>query len=153
MFNDLKQLEKGKIRRKLVEQSLGNKKIDNKSFVYFMDIVDDLSACIDLKLGDIEDTSNYDSHALERMYFCGECLLNEEQDDISNSFINQYIDSVIVEYAKFGYEVGLVFFKDKLNQFASDYYNKDIKDYHKALVDLTKSFVEETKKIKKHSIA
>ena len=77
MFNDSKQKEKAIIRRKIVKQYIENKEIDNKSFEYFMDVIDDLSSCIDLKLGIIEDTSNFDPKALERMYLCGECLSNE----------------------------------------------------------------------------
>ena len=151
MFNDEKQLEKAVKRRKIVKQSIkdNNKNIDNESFIYFMDLVDDLSSCIDLKLGNINNVSDFDPKSLERMYLCGECLLTDPKDDTNKEYINQYIDSVIVEYAKFGYEVGLLFFKDKLNDFTKNYFGKNINDYHDGIINLTKSFQTENKKTKK----
>ena len=156
MFEDSKQQEKAIARRNIVKQYIASKEIDNKSFEYFMDVIDDLSSCIDLKLGKIDNVSKYDPKTIERMNLCGECLLNEELDETSKEFVDQYIDSVIVEYAKFGYEVGLLFYKDKLNDFTNKYYNHGIKDYHDALIRMTKSFTAnetEKKSNKKLTIA
>ncbi len=139
MFNDQIQLEKAKERRKIVRGYIGDKEIDNNSFTYFMDLVDDLSSCIDLKLGKIENIPNINTKIIDRMYSCGECLLTDDLDDVSKEYIDQYIDSVVVEYAKFGYEVGLNLFKEKLNEFTKKFFGNGI-DYHDAIIYLTKQF-------------
>ena len=54
MFRDEKQIEKSKSRRTTVKEFIKDKNIDEKSFTYFMDIVDDLALCLDLRLGYIE---------------------------------------------------------------------------------------------------
>ena len=151
MFDDEEQIEKSEKRRKKVKQSIkdNNKDIDSESFTYFMDLVDDLSSCIDLKLGKISDIPNIDPNCLERMYLCGECLLTDTNDETTRLYLNQYIDSVVVEYAKFGYEVGLLFFKDKLKNFTQKYFGKKVDDYHDGIISLTESFQKEEKKSKK----
>lgn len=151
MFEDEKQKEKSVKRRKMVKQSIkdNNKDIDSKSFTYFMDLVDDLSSCIDLKLGKISDIPNMDPNCLERMYLCGECLLTDTNDETTRLYLNQYIDSVVVEYAKFDYEVGLLFFKEKLKDFTQKYFGKKVDDYHDGIISLTESFQKEEKKSKK----
>ena len=137
MFTDENQKEKSMLRRTAVKQFIKGKNIDDKSFTYFMDIVDDLALCIDLRLGYIENTSNIDKRIINRMYTCGECLLDSD-DELNKSFIDSYIDSTIVEYAKFGYEVGLILFKEKLNSFTKKCFNKSTTDYHDAIITLTK---------------
>jgi len=148
MFTDEKQKEKSKLRRITVKQFIKDKNIDEKSFTYFMDIVDDLSLCLDLRLGYVENTSNIDKRVINRMYTCGDCLLNSD-DELNKTFIDSYIDSIIVEYAKFGYEVGLVLFKDKLNSFTKKCFNKSNIDYHDAIITLTKKLtINGPKKLK-----
>ncbi len=137
MFTDEKQIEKSKLRRTTVKEFIKGKNIDEKSFTYFMDIVDDLALCLDLRLGHIEDTTNIDRRIINRMYTCGECLLDSDEE-LNKTFIDSYIDSTIVEYAKFGYEVGLVVFKEKLNSFTKKCFNKSNIDYHDAIITLTK---------------
>ena len=142
MFNEPKQIEKSKIRREMIKQYAEDKGIDEKSFEYFMDLVDDLSSCIDLKLGNIENPMSVDEKILTRMYTCGECLLSDSEEETNKLYINQYIDSVIVEYAKFGYEVGIKIYKEKLNDFTNKLYGNNKKDYYDAVVCLTKNLMK-----------
>ena len=68
MFRDEKQIEKSKSRRTTVKEFIKDKNIDEKSFTYFMDIVDDLALCLDLRLGYIENTSNIDRQPFNRTF-------------------------------------------------------------------------------------
>ena len=150
MFIDELQLAKNTIRSQKVKDLLGNKDYDDKSFKYFVDVLNELGEAMDVARDSV-DTSCRDLsiESVRNVYLrekeIGNILLSGKMNEEERKSVYSYIDSVSIEYAKFLYEVGLVDFKCRLQNITDLITDSTNFDYHAMLTCMAKKYDEELK--------
>ena len=152
MFTDKSQIVKNNARSQRVKGLLGDKDYDQKSFTYFVDILNELGEAMDLARGYI-DVSDKDmnSEFVRKCYLreraVGNILLADTLREDERDFVDSYIDSVCVEYSKFLYEVGLINFSTKIQDITNIITESCDYDYHDLLVNMARSYDKELKDV------
>ena len=152
MFTDKSQIVKNNARSQRVKDLLGDKDYDQKSFTYFVDILNELGEAMDLAR-DYIDISGKDMN-LEFVRNCyvreravGNILLADILREDDKEFVDSYIDSVCVEYSKFLYEVGLINFRTRVQDITNAITESSDYDYHDLLVSMARSYDKELKDV------
>ncbi|MBQ1550730.1 MAG: hypothetical protein IIZ67_01385 [Bacilli bacterium] len=152
MFTDKSQIVKNNARSQRVKDLLGDKDYDQKSFTYFVDILNELGEAMDLAR-DYIDISGKDMN-LEFVRNCyvreravGNILLADILRVDDREFVDSYIDSVCVEYSKFLYEVGLINFRTRVQDITNAITESSDYDYHDLLVSMARSYDKELKDV------
>ena len=152
MFTDKSQIVKNNARSQRVKDLLGDKDYDQKSFTYFVDILNELGEAMDLAR-DYIDISGKDMN-LEFVRNCyvreravGNILLADILREDDREFVDSYIDSVCVEYSKFLYEVGLINFRTRVQDITNAITESSDYDYHDLLVSMARSYDKELKDV------
>lgn len=150
MFIDDLQAAKNNIRTQKVKDLLGDKEYDEKSFNYFVDVLNELGESMDLARGiiDISDKDmsiDYVKNTYNRERRIGFILLGNDIDEFEKTDVNSYIDSICVEYAKFIYEVGLINFTNRVRDIANTITDSNSYDYHDVLIAMARSYDKELK--------
>ena len=152
MFTDKSQIVKNNARSQRVKDLLGDKDYDQKSFTYFVDILNELGEAMDLAR-DYIDISGKDMN-LEFVRNCyvreravGNILLADILRVDDREFVDSYIDSVCVEYSKFLYEVGLINFRTRVQDITNAITESSDYDYHELLVSMARSYDKELKDV------
>ena len=152
MFTDKSQIVKNNARSQRVKDLLGDKDYDQKSFTYFVDILNELGEAMDLAR-DYIDISGKDMN-LEFVRNCyvreravGNILLADILRVDDREFVDSYIDSVCVEYSKFLYEVGLINFRTRVQDITNAITESSDYDYHDLLVSMARSHDKELKDV------
>ena len=152
MFTDKSQIVKNNTRSQRVKDLLGDKDYDQKSFTYFVDILNELGEAMDLAR-DYIDISGKDMN-LEFVRNCyvreravGNILLADILREDDREFVDSYIDSVCVEYSKFLYEVGLINFRTRVQDITNAITESSDYDYHDLLVSMARSYDKELKDV------
>ena len=152
MFTDKSQIVKNNARSQRVKDLLGDKDYDQKSFTYFVDILNELGEAMDLARGyiDISD-KDMNSEFLRNCYVreraVGNILLADILREDDKEFVDSYIDSVCVEYSKFLYEVGLINFRTRVQDITNAITESSDYDYHDLLVSMARSYDKELKDV------
>ena len=152
MFTDKSQIIKNNTRSQRVKDLLGDKDYDQKSFTYFVDILNELGEAMDLARGyiDISD-KDMNSEFVRKCYLrertVGNILLTDTLREDERDFVDSYIDSVCVEYSKFLYEVGLINFSTKIQDITNIITESGDYDYHDLLVNMARSYDKELKDV------
>ena len=152
MFTDESQIVKNTARFQKVKDLLGDKEYDQKSFGYFVDVLNELGEAMDLARGYI-DISNKDmnSEFVRNCYVreraVGNILLSDSLDKNDREIVDSYIDSVCVEYSKFLYEVGLINFRTRVQDITNVITGSNDYDYHDLLVSMARSYDKELKDV------
>lgn len=150
MFTDESQIVKNTARSQRVKDLLGDKEYDQKSFGYFVDVLNELGEAMDLAR-DYIDISNKDmnSEFVRNCYVreraVGNILLSDSLDKNDREVVDSYIDSVCVEYSKFLYEVGLINFRTRVQDITNVITGSNDYDYHDLLVSMARSYDKELK--------
>lgn len=150
MFTDESQIVKNTARSQRVKDLLGDREYDQKSFGYFVDVLNELGEAMDLARGYI-DISNKDmnSEFVRNCYVreraVGNILLADSLDKNDREVVDSYIDSVCVEYSKFLYEVGLINFRTRVQDITNAITGSNDYDYHDLLVSMARSYDKELK--------
>ena len=150
MFTDESQIVKNTARSQRVKDLLGDREYDQKSFGYFVDVLNELGEAMDLAR-DYIDISNKDmnSEFVRNCYVreraVGNILLSDSLDKNDREVVDSYIDSVCVEYSKFLYEVGLINFRTRVQDLTNVITGSNDYDYHDLLVSMARSYDKELK--------
>ena len=150
MFTDESQIVKNTARFQKVKDLLGDKEYDQKSFGYFVDVLNELGEAMDLAR-DYIDVSNRDmnSEFVRNCYVreraVGNILLADSLDKNDREIVDSYIDSICVEYSKFLYEVGLINFRTRVQDITDVITGSSDYDYHDLLVSMARSYDKELK--------
>ena len=152
MFTDKSQIVKNNARSQRVKDLLGDKDYDQKSFTYFVDILNELGEAMDLARGyiDISDkdmNSEFVRNCYVRERAVGNILLADILREDDKEFVDSYIDSVCVEYSKFLYEVGLINFRTRVQDITNAITESSDYDYHELLVSMARSYDKELKDV------
>ena len=152
MFTDKSQIVKNNARSQRVKGLLGDKDYDQKSFTYFVDILNELGEAMDLARGyiDISDkdmNSEFVRNCYVRERAVGNILLADILREDDKEFVDSYIDSVCVEYSKFLYEVGLINFRTRVQDITNAITESSDYDYHELLVSMARSYDKELKDV------
>ena len=152
MFTDKSQIVKNAARSQRVKDLLGDKDYDQKSFTYFVDILNELGEAMDLARGyiDISDkdmNSEFVRNCYVRERAVGNILLADNLREDDRKFVDSYIDSVCVEYSKFLYEVGLINFRTRVQDITDVITGSSDYDYHDLLVSMARSYDKELKDV------
>ena len=152
MFTDKSQIVKNNARSQRVKGLLGDKDYDQKSFTYFVDILNELGEAMDLARGyiDISDkdmNSEFVRNCYVRERAVGNILLADNLREDDRKFVDSYIDSVCVEYSKFLYEVGLINFRTRVQDITDVITGSSDYDYHDLLVSMARSYDKELKDV------
>ena len=152
MFTDKSQIVKNNARSQRVKGLLGDKDYDQKSFTYFVDILNELGEAMDLARGyiDISDkdmNSEFVRNCYVRERAVGNILLADILREDDKEFVDSYIDSVCVEYSKFLYEVGLINFRTRVQDITNAITESSDYDYHDLLVSMARSYDKELKDV------
>ena len=152
MFTDKSQIIKNNIRSQRVKDLLGDKDYDQKSFTYFVDILNELGEAMDLARGNIDIggkdmNSEFVRNCYVRERAVGNILLADSMVDSERDIVDSYIDSVCVEYSKFLYEVGLINFRTRVQDITNAITESSDYDYHDLLVSMARSYDKELKDV------
>lgn len=141
MLNDENQITKAKMRRETFKKLFIDPKdnLDITSVDYFLDIVDEISLTKALANGEVNLTvfRPNDTPLLNRMYRVGSILNREEKTPEQVKYVHDYIDSCCVDLGKICYEIGLVTFKNKVNDVINTLYG-DV-DFYDAIIGTSNS--------------
>lgn len=98
---------------------------------FFIDLVNDISLTKDLARGEVNLATLYvyNTNTLNRMYRVGTILNRPRQTDEEMNFVHEYIDSCCVEFAKVGYDIGLIRFRKNVNSLVNKVYGEDTNMY------------------------
>ena len=152
MFTDKSQIVKNNARSQRVKDLLGDKDYDQKSFTYFVDILNELGEAMDLARGNIDiGGKDMNSEFVRKCYTreraVGNILLADSMVDSERDIVDSYIDSVCVEYSKFLYEVGLINFRTRVQDITNAITESSDYDYHDLLVSMARSYDKELKDV------
>ena len=152
MFTDKSQIVKNNTRSQRVKDLLGDKDYDQKSFTYFVDILNELGEAMDLARGNIDiGGKDMNSEFVRKCYTreraVGNILLADSMVDSERDIVDSYIDSVSVEYANFLYEVGLINFRTRVQDITNAITESSDYDYHDLLVNMARSYDKELKDV------
>ena len=152
MFTDKSQIVKNNARSQRVKGLLGDKDYDQKSFTYFVDILNELGEAMDLArdnidLSDKDMNSEFVRNCYVRERTVGNILLADILREDDKEFVDSYIDSVCVEYSKFLYEVGLINFRTRVQDITDVITESNDYDYHDLLVSMARSYDKELKDV------
>ena len=160
MLSNVELTDKNNERKELFTNICNNSNIlvNQEEKDYFLDLVNDISLTKDLARGEVNLATLYvyNSYTLNRMYRVGTILNRPCQTDEEMSFVREYIDSCCVEFAKVGYDIGLIRFRKSVNSLVSKVYGEDTSMYDAIIhasndLDnlITNKKKPKTKKIKK----
>ena len=152
MFTDKSQIVKNNTRSQRVKDLLGDKDYDQKSFTYFVDILNELGEAMDLArdyidISDKDMNSEFVRNCYVRERAVGNILLADILREDDKEFVDSYIDSVCVEYSKFLYEVGLINFRTRVQDITNAITESSDYDYHELLVSMARSYDKELKDV------
>ena len=152
MFTDKSQIVKNNARSQRVKDLLGDKDYDQKSFTYFVDILNELGEAMDLARDYIDISgkdmnSEFVRNCYVRERAVGNILLADILREDDREFVDSYIDSVCVEYSKFLYEVGLINFRTRVQDITNAITESSDYDYHDLLVSMARSYDKELKDV------
>ena len=152
MFTDKSQIVKNNARSQRVKDLLGDKDYDQKSFTYFVDILNELGEAMDLArdyidISDKDMNSEFVRNCYVRERAVGNILLADSLDNNDREVVDSYIDSVCVEYSKFLYEVGLINFRTRVQDITNAITESSDYDYHDLLVSMARSYDKELKDV------
>lgn len=152
MFTDKSQIVKNNARSQRVKDLLGDKDYDQKSFTYFVDILNELGEAMDLArdyidISDKDMNSEFVRNCYVRERAVGNILLADILREDDKEFVDSYIDSVCVEYSKFLYEVGLINFRTRVQDITNAITESSDYDYHDLLVSMARSYDKELKDV------
>ncbi len=152
MFTDKSQIVKNNTRSQRVKDLLGDKDYDQKSFTYFVDILNELGEAMDLArdyidISDKDMNSEFVRNCYVRERAVGNILLADILREDDKEFVDSYIDSVCVEYSKFLYEVGLINFRTRVQDITNAITESSDYDYHDLLVSMARSYDKELKDV------
>ena len=152
MFTDKSQIVKNNARSQRVKDLLGDKDYDQKSFTYFVDILNELGEAMDLArdyidISDKDMNSEFVRNCYVRERAIGNILLADILREDDKEFVDSYIDSVCVEYSKFLYEVGLINFRTRVQDITNAITESSDYDYHELLVSMARSYDKELKDV------